>query len=465
MKEQERNESYIHPTVLRVLRMLGLALAVLAVYVTAKMALTFCLGLFADGIHVAQLPGIGNPIVSLEHQQEKKHSLDPSEILEVSRVSFAVAGDMMFHMPIVRTAWTGDGYDFSDVYGYLAPYTATADFASATLETTLAGYDRGYSGDPWFNSPDEILPYIRSAGFDLLLTATEHAFDMEVSGLQRTISTVRANGLATLGTAESADQPRYQIQTVGGIPIGMASYTFAETGDDGSVTVNGLTADSVAAGHLNVFDPNYLSRFYMEVEGILSALRAGGVETSILYLHWGDEYNTNASDTQRSMAQKLCDLGVDVIIGSHPHVVQPVDLLTASTDPEHKTLVIYSAGTLVSNLRADTTDVVSGHTEDGLIFRFTLSKYNDGSVHLSSAGLLPTWTAVYGEGESRDFRVLPLDAAVPDWASAYGLTEDQLSDAKASYNRTMAIVTGGLNKITHYLGEQNAALNPDLGVG
>lgn len=465
MNERENNNFEIHPTVLKVLRALGLAAVLLAVYLTASVAITFCLGLFAGGNHVVKLPGIGDPIVSLEARQEKKRVLDPSELVEVARADFAVAGDVMLHMPIVRTAWTGDGYDFHNVFQYLVPYLSTTHLASATLETTLAGYDQGYSGEPWFNSPDEILPALRGAGFDLLVTSTEHVYDSDVSGLLRTLNTIRSQELSALGTVESADAARWSLQNMGGISVGMAAYTQSTIGDDGSVSVGTMTADAAAAVYLNAFDPERLSRFYTEVEGILSAMDAAGADISILYLHWGDDFTTTPSSTQRSIAQSLCDLGVDVIVGSHPHVVQPVDLLTSTVDGTHQTLVVYSAGTLLSNLRSDNTDVVSGHTEDGMIFRFSFSKYQDDSVRISSVGLLPTWTAVYGTGEERDFCVLPLDASLNNWAIAYDLTDDQLHDAKSSYNRTMAIVTSGLNKITYALGTGTSSLDPTLGVG
>ena len=162
---------------------------------------------------------------------------------------------------------------------------------------------------------------------------------------------------------------------------------------------------------------------------------------------------------------RIHDLGVDVIVGSHPHVVQPVDLLTSTLDPNQTTLVIYSAGTLLSNLRADNTDVISGHTEDGLLCRFTLSRYNDNSVHVSSLSLMPTWTAVYGGSENPDFCILPLDSSVPDWALTYDLNDAQLSAAKSSYNRTMAIVTSGYNGVNHELSQRTASLDPTLGVG
>ena len=194
-------------------------------------------------------------------------------------------------------------------------------------------------------------------------------------------------------------------------------------------------------------------------------MRSAGADITVVYLHWGDEYSTSVSDTQRSIAQKLCDLGVDVIVGSHPHVVQPIDLLTASNDPDHKTLVIYSTGTLLSNLRWDKADIPTGHSEDGMVVRFTLAKYNDDSVRVVSVGLLPTWVVVHGEGEERDFCILPLDSQVTDWQTAYGLSPSQLSGAKASYTRTMALVTEGLNKVTTYLNERNSGLDPSLGVG
>ena len=194
-------------------------------------------------------------------------------------------------------------------------------------------------------------------------------------------------------------------------------------------------------------------------------MRSAGAESTGVYLHWGDEYSTHVSDTQRAMAQKLCDLGVDVIVGSHPHVVQPIDLLTASNDPAHKTQEIYSTGTLLSNLRSDKADIPTGHSEDGMVVRFTLAKYNDDSVRIVSVGLLPTWVVVHGEGEERDFCILPLDSQIPDWQTAYGLSPNQLSGAKASYNRTMALVTEGLNKVTDYFSARSAGLDPSVGVG
>jgi len=451
MNEQKKNDFYIHPTVSQVLRVTALVLILLTIYLTAKIAITFCLGLFAKGNHVVQLPWQESPIVALQEEINKKPVIGPGERAEVARVDILATGDILLHMPIVRSAWTGDGYNFDDVFAHIEPYVTTADYASATLETTLSGIQKTFSGFPNFNSPDEIVSGAKNAGFDLMVTATEHCYDFGTEGLLRTLSAVQTMGLDTLGTVETAEEPRHNIRTVGGIRVGMASYTYSDLREDGSVGLNGLNAEADAAALINTFDPKRLSRFFVEIEEELAAMRAGGAEFTVLYLHWGDEYSMAVSDTQRAMAQKLCDLGVDVIIGSHPHVVQPIDLLTASSDPDHKTLVLYSAGTLLSNLRAETSDLPSGHTEDGFLFRLTLAKYNDDSVGIAAVSLLPTWVVVHGSGEERDFCILPLNQQVADWGSTYGLSPSQLSSAKASYNRTMAIVTEGLNKISTYL--------------
>lgn len=468
MKEQEKNEFYIHPTVLRVLRIVAIVLAVLIIYFSASAAFTFCLSLFADGDYVVQLPWQESPVVSLEDipQQTKNIYVDPSQMMEIARVDIAVAGDVMMHMPIVRTSQTMDGYDFSPVFSYIKSYITAADFAVANLETTLSGTDGiGYTGFPNFNSPDAIARSAKDAGFDMLLTGNNHSYDYGTAGLKRTLSVLRGMDIASLGTQESPDQARYTVQTVGGINIGMICYTFGEVDDGGTVTINGMTTDSSAEGLINAFDYDYLNRFYTEMEGQIAAMHAAGADAIVMYIHWGDEYSTIVSDTQRNIAQNLCDLGVDVIVGSHPHVVQPLDLLTSTVDPTRKTVCLYSTGSFLGNLRAETIGMTTGYCEDGALLRFTLAKYNDGSVRVNAVKVLPTWILVQGSDENRDFFILPLDQTIPDWAGTFGLSAEEYSNAKSSYNRTMELVTPGLNKISNYLTEKNAALDPSLGVG
>ena len=461
----EHNDSYIHPKVLRALRITGAALVLLTIFLVGKMAFTFCLGLFAEGDYVVRFPGQGSPVVAVSTQDESQ-KISPHELAEIARVEVAVAGDLMLQMPIVRNNNTPDGYIFDPVFYYIKPYISGATYAIANLETTLSGTDGiTYTDAPAANSPDSIAEAARIMGFDMLLTGNEHGLDYGLEGLQRTLRVLRENELDTLGTVENPTDPRHKIRTVGGINIGMASYTFAQIGGDGGIILNGASADADAAVHVNTFDYDYLSRFYTEVEGELSAMRAGGADVTVVFLHWGDAYSLHPSENQKAIAQKLCDLGVDVIIGSHPNVVQPMELLRSSLNPDQTTICLYSVGNFLTNPKAKPAGMGTDHCEDGLIFRFTLAKLNDGSARVSAVSLMPTWTLVRGTGERQDFFVIPLDSSVVDWKEAYSLSDEELSGAKNSYNRTMAQVTSGMNQITTYLSDRNSLLDPTLGVG
>ena len=468
MKDTEHNEFEITRGMYVTVRFLAFVICLLMLFFVGRGAISFCLGLFADGDHLVQFPGQKSPIVSMQDvdPDPKPVYIDPSQLVEVARADITVVGDLMLHLPIVRSGEISGGYNFDSIFTYVTPYISAADYAVANLETTLAGTDgKEYTGFPNFNSPDQIAQSAKNTGFDMLLTGNNHCYDYGTAGLSRTLTTLNSYMLDTLGTVENSAEPRHVVRNLSGIKVGMACYTFADIDENGNVTINGLTTDSAAKGLINAFDYDKLSQFYTEVEGEIASMRANGADTVILYIHWGDDYTTNISENQKAIAQKLCDLGVDVIAGSHPHVIQPIDLLTSSVDPAHKTICFYSMGNFLSNQRADNIGLTTGHSEDGVLFTFALTKYNDGSVRVSAINLLPTWVLVQGSDENRDFYILPLNQTVTDWQSAYNLSEEQLSGAKNSYNRTMALVTPGLNKIVSYLSEKNASLDPSLGVG
>ena len=451
------------------LRVLGIVLALLLIWNIGSCAVTFCLGLFADGNHVVIRHGKDSPILELHEipEETKPVYVDPSEAVEIARAEIAVAGDLMLHMPIVRTNQTENGYNFEDVFTYVKSYISSADFAAINLETTLSGTDgKEYTGYPDFNSPDAIAADAKKVGFDLLLTANNHCYDYGTAGLKRTLSVLKAQDLPTLGTLEEKGQTRHILQNIGGMTVGMINYTFAESNADHTVLkLNAHSTDADGSGLICAFDESKLSLFYTEMENEIATMRAAGADSIILYIHWGNDYAASVSDKQRSIAQKMCDLGVDVIVGSHPHVVQSIDLLTSSADPAHKTLCMYSLGNFLSNQRADTISMESGLCEDGVLVSFTLAKYSDGSVRFMNVSALPTWVVVRGTGEGRDFHILPLDERVTDWATAFDLDDSQLSSAQKSLQRTVATITPGLNKISAYIAENKPFLDPSLGVG
>ena len=186
-------------------------------------------------------------------------------------------------------------------------------------------------------------------------------------------------------------------------------------------------------------------------------MKADGEEATMMFIHWGVEYNIKENSLQDTMAQKLCDLGFDVIVGGHPHVVQPVDLLTSTVDPDHKTVVIYSLGNAVSNQRNGYIQAAPPYyTEDGILFTVTFEKYSDGAVYLQSVDALPTWVNMRTDG-AKQYNILPLDEDNQDqWAELFNLNDAMLSSAKKSMERTDSIVGAGMEKCRTYLEQQKA---------
>ncbi len=391
---------------------------------------------------------------------------DPEHV--VSRATIAATGDMLMHKPVFDTALQSDGsYNFDYIFNYLSEYSHAADYAIANLETTLCGTTNGYpyKGYPQFNCPDEIVDGLRDAGFDMLLTANNHSYDTGQVGYFRTIETVRGKGLQTLGTMLNAEEPKYAIQDINGIRVGMVCYTY-EGRPEGAmadrVYLNGIPMHQGGEAVINAFRPANPEPFYTEVAGYLDEMKAQGAEATVLFIHWGVEYTTTPVAHQTQIAQKLCDLGFDVIVGGHPHVVEPIQLLTSTVDPAHKTVCLYSMGNAVSNQRANIlTSHPSGHTEDGVWFTMTFSKYSDGTVYLEDVDLIPCWVDLRTTN-GRKYFILPLDGSRMDqWQELLELSDVGLGAAKRSYERTMAIVGTGLTESRNYLAQQKEAREAD----
>ena len=384
----------------------------------------------------------------------------PEEPAVTARAVLSAQGDLLMHATFFQEKYrpfcrTGDGeYDFSSLFRYVADYISRADYAAANLETTLGGDDFPYQGNPTFNCPDPILDAVQSAGYDLLLTANNHSYDTLMTGIDRTLEKTRQQGLDTLGTRLSGEESRYQIREINGISIGMVCYTYTLAMDGGRPRLND-NAPVEKPEQINFFSYNNLSGFYEEAEQIMVQMKAEGAEATVLFIHWGTEYELQENATQRKIAQKMCDLGFDLIIGGHPHVVQPMALLESTEDPAHKTVCIYSLGNAVSNQRRERMRLNTGHTEDGLLFTAAFEKNADGQVRLAQAEVLPTWVWLYTNEENRQvYHILPLDpAAKEQWQSLYGLSEETAVELQNSYDRTMAIVGPGLENCRAWLSQ------------
>ncbi|MBO5891887.1 MAG: CapA family protein [Oscillospiraceae bacterium] len=406
---------------------------------------------------------------------------------KITSATVVSMGDILMHGPVRDTYITkffpgtvvGEEFNYAPIFANIQEIISSADYAVINLETPLAGLDNGY---PYsgvigsFNAPDVILDYAKDAGFDMMLTANNHTYDCGSFGMHRTMEVILERELQYLGTQQSAEEPDHKVIDVNGIAIGMACYTY-EVPNGQDVNRKSLNGKWVTASDNNLvssFDAYWLELFYSQVAADIENMRADGAEAIVLYVHWGDEYKLVQNTAQHDMAQRLCDLGADVIIGGHPHVVQPVELLTSTQDPDHKTVCLYSMGNAVSAQRRHKMTMNTGHTEDGVIFSITFSKYSDGTVILEMADIIPTWV-------NDRYQILPAVIPAPPEEEEPESTQPEASEPatdptteptepvldpklQESYDRTIAVVGDGLAIVQEYLQSNTARVEAELGV-
>ena len=362
-------------------------------------------------------------------------------------------GDIILHSTVLDGAKTGDGnYDFSAFFTQATNYFKAADLATANLEVTLGGTESGaFSGYPAFNAPDSVLDTIKNSGLNFLTTANNHCYDTGLFGLKRTVQQLRAKNIDFIGTKESDADPTYIIKDVNGVKIGMVAYTYENSSGAGQKSINGNIVKAEANSLINSFSYDRINAFYTEAQSVVKDMNQQGADAVVFYMHWGEEYQLNANTWQKTIAQKLCNIGVDVIVGGHPHVVQPIELIH-SEDSQNTTVCLYSMGNAISNQRKElmNPECTTGHTEDGVLFEFTFTKYGDGETALTAVDVIPTWVNKYRGGSGYQYTMYPLESAA--MAESYGFDAQTLAKAKASFERTKKQIASGLTQCQQHLG-------------
>ncbi len=395
-------------------------------------------------------------------KDETKETTEPTTVstepFVTSTASVGVSGDMLFHGPCIEAAKQNDGtYDFSSFYRFIDDYYQKYDLMIANLEVTLGGEAAGpYKGYPTFNSPDSVVDALKGAGVDMLLTSNNHAYDTGHNGFIRTQQVLEEKGMLHLGSRLDGDTSSYIVQDVNGIKIGMACYTYeSKRGENGQKYLNGIPVAVEDTNLISTFNYERLTEFYNEVKQTLADMEAEGADVTMLFLHWGNEYQRSPNTYQTAMSQELCNLGVDFIIGGHPHVIQPFTVLNSTTGDGHETYCIYSLGNAVSNQRRESLETVQNpqYTEDGMIFGASFEKWNDGTVNVTGIEVLPTWVDRSSVNGRRTYTIVPLDPDV-DWTS-YGV--GTYKTLQASYDQTMELMQGGLDMVRHALGQEPLA--------
>ena len=300
----------------------------------------------------------------------------PEPLFTPRTATIRALGDLMMHSEQLKLARRPGGkYDFHSQYALIRESLECADYTIANLETTVGLYsDKPYSGYPLFNAPEALLEAVKDSGIDFLTLANNHMLDRYFDGMVQTVNLVEKHGFDFGGANRTqAEKDAPKIVDVNGIKLGMLCY---------AQHTNGMERhSSVRAKEYGI---NYLGKADFAAD--VKKLRDAGAEVVIAIPHWGAEYERQPGTYALTMARRMAEAGVDVILGSHPHVVQPVRFLEVKlpSGEAHRTLVAYSLGNFISNMSRPFTDM-------GIILEFTLVEKGTGGFSIEDVGYVPVY--------------------------------------------------------------------------
>ncbi|WP_199614849.1 CapA family protein [Paenibacillus alkalitolerans] len=304
-------------------------------------------------------------------------------------------GDIMMHTPQLPGSYdakTGK-YNFDGYFRHVAPIISEGDWAIANLETPIAGANRGYKGYPLFNAPDELAAALKNAGFNIVTTANNHALDQGAAGVLATLQTVRAHGLEPIGTfADAESAGKALVMEKSGIVNAILSYTYG---------TNGIPIPEDKPFLVSLIDKERMKEQ-------IAVARSEGADFVTVALHFGNEYQRQPNETQLDLAEHCIKAGADLVLGSHPHVVQPYERIrtTGYDGSKRSGIAIYSMGNFISNQ-------FGNYKEFGVIFKIRIKKtYSDSGeseTEITDVEPIPTWVHKYKSGGKAMYRVLPLE--------------------------------------------------------
>jgi poly-gamma-glutamate synthesis protein (capsule biosynthesis protein) len=293
---------------------------------------------------------------------------------EDSAITMAFVGDILPHSPLVNQAQRNaaaagnvDGYDFSPMFADIAPLIASADLAICHLETPIAPQGEALSTFPFFGVPPTITEAIAKAGFDRCSTASNHTYDRGLAGIDTTINALLANNVAQSGMARTPNEIEPQTFSVKGVTLSHLSYTFS---------YNGLSLPQDQEWRSALIDTDRILRDARKA-------REMGADAVIVSMHWGNEMSHQLNSQQTNVADALTKSGdVDLIVGHHAHVVQPIEKVNG-------VWVMYGMGNVLSNLPTDERWPAS--SQDAGVFTITMRRNTAGKVLFDSPIVHPTW--------------------------------------------------------------------------
>ena len=357
--------------------------------------------------------GSGQPA---QDEPQPQPEPEPEPEPEPIHIRIAAVGDNLLHNTVSNGQKQADGtFDYAPLYANVSALMAGADIAFINQEVPLAGEVGAY---PLLSAPTDLAPGLKQSGFNIINHATTHALDKGQKGLLTSLEALKAQGFdAVLGCYASEEEANTPIIVEKqGITFGFLSYTYG---------TNGIPLPEDKPWLISLIDED-------KIESDMAALRPE-CDVLIVSLHWGNEYQLTPSDSQQALGQKVADWGADIIIGHHPHVLQPMAMLDRADGGQ--TLCIYSLGNFVSGQHK--MDTMLG----GMLWcELTFTAGQDGFA-FEKAGVVPLVT--HYEGTGKNFAIIPLSDYTPELAEKHGIANYEGRASVEYFEDLAARVLGG----------------------
>lgn len=316
-------------------------------------------------------------------------------------------GDTLCHKPLFNAAYDKETetYEFSPMFKYVEKYFKDSTIVVGNLESSMAGPERGYSGNPYFNAPEHLATDLKELGVDIMTTANNHTIDKGFSGVTSTLNYLDIAGIAHTGTArDQKEQNTILFKDLNGIQTAFLSYTYG---------TNGIPVPEGKDFCVNLIDESLILKH-------INQAKLAGAELIVVSMHWGVEYQTTENAEQKRLAEFLIQNDVDIILGSHPHVLQPMKMVQVETAAGEKKegLVIFSQGNFFSNQR----DI---NTRNTAIFNIKVKKSGEtDEVTVENVSYVPLYMGIKAPGTKDRYEILDLNEII----RSYEAEEDTWSE-------------------------------------
>ena len=358
----------------------------------------------------------------IENMSDLEDQPVQAPVIEDKHFSMSVIGDIMCHNSQYKDAYNSSTgtYDFSYVFEDIKHYISNADIAIGNLETTFAGKAKGYSNYPRFNTPEQLAYNLKDFGIDVVSTANNHSMDTKFEGIVSTLNYLDDAGISHVGTNATAEaQNEILVKDVNGIKVAFLAFTYG---------TNGIPVPSSKSFAVNMINDDFILQQ-------ISLAKEQEPDLICASMHWGSEYHTKQGAEQERLANLLFTNGVDVILGSHPHVLQPMEkrTITLEDGSTKDCFVIFSLGNFMSGQTYP-------NTRNSVILNMNFTKNGEtGKTTIDSVSYVPIYMYKSSSVSTQRYKVIDIEKTLTNYdngtdtsigKSMYSTLQTELSKIK-----------------------------------